>query len=334
MKNTEKQNYEKELLALEIFSSDSFLTINKRLLCKFGPVLAVYIGNLIDKMKYFAKKGKLEEDGSFFLTYENQSTQTGMSEYQLRKCKNELKKMGILTTEIRGIPPKEFYIIHMNVLVNEYLRNIPLVFKGMSLKKLEECPLKNLRNVPKKTQGINKDTEYKDTEYKDTESNISLSDFKKSDDACSFSSDNNPSSKNNEKIPIKERNKLYLPIAKRLSNIIRQTKQIKHTPQQLKKWANEIRKLVEGNGIPPDRINQALNWYEENAGGEYVPVIESGASLREKFIKLENAMERASKPSSQLPATGSRRYEKGKIDKHKYAKALARRERLRKEGKL
>ena len=161
-----------------------------------------------------------------------------------------------------------------------------------------------------------------------------MSDFKKSDDACSFSSDNNPSSKNNEKIPIKERNKLYLPIAKRLSNIIRQTKQIKHTPQQLKKWANEIRKLVEGNGIPPDRINQALNWYEENAGGEYVPVIESGASLREKFIKLENAMERASKPSSQLPATGSRRYEKGKIDKHKYAKALARRERLRKEGKL
>jgi hypothetical protein len=90
----------------------------------------------------------------------------------------------------------------------------------------------------------------------------------------------------------KERAKQYLPLAKKLSVIVKQQKNIKHTPNQLKSWANEIRKLVENNGVSPDRIRTALDWYQDNAGGQYIPVIESGASLREKFVKLEDAIRR------------------------------------------
>ena len=315
MKRTKPNNQEKLLLALEAFSSESFLSINKKLLSYLGPNLTVYIGNLIDKMKYFLDKGLLGEDNSFFLTQADVAVQTGMSEYQLRKCKNKLKEIGVLTTSRRGIPPKEFYILHIDILVEEFLRNIPLVFKGSNLKKLKDSTFKNFRN--------NKENRYKENKYK--ENNIYLSDLKKSDDDCS---NNTPSRDNkNGRLSIKERNKQYLPIVRKLSRVIRQAKNIKHTPAQLRSWANEVRQLVERNGISPDRINKALDWYEEHIGGEYVPVVESGKSLREKFIKLEEAMQRDEKGTRNPTSMGTRGVYTPSKDK--YARALARRRRAK-----
>ena len=267
-----KTNQEKQQLALEVLSSESFLSVNKKLLSHFGPNLTIYIGNLVDKLKYFSSKGKLGEDGSFFLTYNDQMVQTGMSEYQLRKCKNKLKTMGVLSTQMRGIPPKEFYILDIERLVDEFLMNIPLVFKGISPKKLKELGFKNFRN--------NKETEYKETEFKD---NIT-------GENENGASSNEPS--NGGKPSAKKRDMEFLSLANKLSKIIRTKKKMKHTTPQRKVWASDIRKLVEGNGIPKERIETALDWYEKNIGGQYIPVIESGSSLRNKFIKLENAMER------------------------------------------
>jgi hypothetical protein len=99
------------------------------------------------------------------------------------------------------------------------------------------------------------------------------------------------------------RNLTYLPLSEKLSEIIRSKKNIKHTSQQIRGWTNDIRRMVEENGISYERIDNALKWYSEHIGNEYVPVIESGASLREKFLKLENAMNRHSvkTPYSDLP---------------------------------
>lgn len=95
-----------------------------------------------------------------------------------------------------------------------------------------------------------------------------------------------------ERSLIVEKNKPYLPIARRLSTIIQTTKRIKHTPRQVQNWANEIRKLVERQGVEVSRVELALNWYATHVGDPYVPIIESGKSLRNKFIRLEAAMER------------------------------------------
>lgn len=89
------------------------------------------------------------------------------------------------------------------------------------------------------------------------------------------------------------KNKKYIPLARKLSRIIKKTKNIKHPANVIKKWADEIRKLVEINEVEFERVDIALDWYAENIGGEYIPVIESGSSLREKFMKLENAIDRA-----------------------------------------
>lgn len=119
--------------------------------------------------------------------------------------------------------------------------------------------------------------------------------------------------------PQKKSNKIfepYLPLTKKLSKIIQTQKTIIHTKTQLNSWANEFRRLEQTNGVSIQRMKVALDWYETAVGGEYIPVIESGKSFREKFIKLENAMERATKPKfeKQTEQTfGSRRF-RGKAD--------------------
>lgn len=96
-----------------------------------------------------------------------------------------------------------------------------------------------------------------------------------------------------------ERAKQYLPLANKLSRIISSSKNIKHTHQQLTAWSNDICSMVEDHGISTDRISAALNWYRTHVGGSYVPVIESGRALKDKFLKLEAAIARASSPPPQ-----------------------------------
>jgi hypothetical protein len=111
-------------------------------------------------------------------------------------------------------------------------------------------------------------------------------------------SNNNNNINNNKKStlspenPSKEKNKMYLPLAEILSKIITSNKKIYHTPSQINGWANEIRRLVETSKIAYKRVEKALEWYKSNYGGKYIPVIESGSSLREKFLRLEAAMEK------------------------------------------
>lgn len=99
--------------------------------------------------------------------------------------------------------------------------------------------------------------------------------------------------------PKKEETEIYkqtqecLPFARTLARIIQSQKNIDITPEKKQSWAKEIRKLVfTSEKVGKDRVEKALMWYRKNVGGEYIPVIESGKSLRDKFTKLEAAIER------------------------------------------
>lgn len=98
---------------------------------------------------------------------------------------------------------------------------------------------------------------------------------------------------------------IYFPIAKFLAKIIEDKKNIKHTTTQINNWSNDISKLVEKNGVSIERIKRALRWYKEHCKDIYVPVIESGSSLRNKFIKLEAAMERSFTPFEKKDKTNN-----------------------------
>lgn len=61
----------------------------------------------------------------------------------------------------------------------------------------------------------------------------------------------------------------------------------------LKNWANQIRLLETKDKIDPLEIEFVLSWYRNNWDlNQFIPVIQSGKGLREKWLKLQNAISR------------------------------------------
>jgi hypothetical protein len=125
----------------------------------------------------------------------------------------------------------------------------------------------------------------------------------------------NSNKKINKKIPSipksdkKERNKKYLPLAQQIAKTVQTIKDIAIPTNQITAWTNDIRLLAESYKIDYVRIEIALNWYERHVSDPYTPVIESGATLRAKFLQLEDAINRARhpiKPTKSNNPAGSR----------------------------
>lgn len=308
-KKTKKEDYSSRLndrdqkIALELFRSDSFLVINKNLLKKLGPIKAIFLENLVDKYKYWKDKGMLDDD-SFFLTHEDQMEQTGMSEYQIRECKKYMIELGILKTSMKGIPAKEHYTLDfeclVDLIINDEMPELPAL--GNSKGNTSNLQTGNTSNLQ---TGIYKDNIYKDNIYNN------IIGFKEELENNLENEENEKEIKKNNSSS-KEKNSEFLPLASKLANIIQSNKNIKVTQSKLNNWSNEIRKLSQIEGVAPARIEKALDWYAENIGGQYIPVIESGASLRNKFISLEEAMRRAgaldtNKPKSEVKGSSPKK---------------------------
>ena len=107
-----------------------------------------------------------------------------------------------------------------------------------------------------------------------------------------------PSQENisSKKPSLKERNEKFFPLAEKLSKTISSKKNIIHTTKQLNQWSNEFRILEEQNGIELKRQRKVLYEYSKIYGLDYVPEVESGSAFRQKFIKIEAAIERHKNP--------------------------------------
>lgn len=66
-------------------------------------------------------------------------------------------------------------------------------------------------------------------------------------------------------------------------------------------WYEHIGKMVELDGIKPKEIKLALGWYFKHYGETYIPVIQSAKSLREKFLKLLDAVNRSGETLDEEP---------------------------------
>lgn len=253
-----------ESLAIEAFGSDGYFTINKQLASSIGILPSALLGLYLDRYKYFKNKYP-ENNGWFYITHEVIMKQFCLSEFTVRKTKGYLQnELGIIQTKMSGQPAKEYIKINFIALISNV---------GLNLSETKPLDLS-------KTKGLIKEPIIKDKKeiYKEKSNDFLNSDLQ----------------------PI-NKNKLYLPIAKDLADIITSKKKIRILPKTIPSWADEIRKLVTENQIPIKRVTTALEWYKENIGGNYVPVIESGKSLREKFLKLEAAIKRDDTPEETKP---------------------------------
>lgn len=80
--------------------------------------------------------------------------------------------------------------------------------------------------------------------------------------------------------------------AERLAEIIQKRKNVKIDNRKISAWAKSLSMLERIDGVDTERIDKVLDWYSSHYGEDYVPVAESGATLREKFLRIEAAMQR------------------------------------------
>ena len=108
-----------------------------------------------------------------------------------------------------------------------------------------------------------------------------------------YSEDESSEGKSDDSSNDKKRRTLqFMKKATKLAKIVQSQKNVKTNPTKLNSWANEMRLLNEQEGVSKHRMTAALKWYRDHVGGQYVPVVESGKSFRDKFVKIEAAMQR------------------------------------------
>ena len=236
----------------------AFLMVNKGLLAYFTAVPALILANLIEKQRYFSDHNPRYGEW-FFLSHEQQKKQLGITDWALVKIKKELVRNGVLHISRRGMPSREWYRIDYLVLA----------------RLLSLAPMDSGVVAPMDSGGHNNN----------------ISNKKENKYISPTSKKSEPNNDDDE----------YLPICERLSAIIQTKKNIKHTPSQITGWIKPIQKLIKhhltgGNlSARKVRVKRALHWYAQHIGEPYIPVIESGYSLLEKFTKLEDAIEREKK---------------------------------------
>lgn len=95
-----------------VLGINSFVILNKAVIKALGMHEAVALGFLIDKWAYF-------QHADFFYTIQDLANDTDLSE---RECRNIIRKLvdkGILIKRaFEGIPPKQYYNINQNAILN------------------------------------------------------------------------------------------------------------------------------------------------------------------------------------------------------------------------
>lgn len=241
-----------DLVILELLRSHDHLRLSNITIEAFGLISAALLGCYLNKLYQSG-----DPEGWFRISYQEQCKELNIGKSVIRAHKQELIDRGVIISKMKGMPSQEFLKFDLHVLTTIL---VPVVRKS--------------------------------NEWQDRISSIIINNnliYPKEDITCLPISDKKESPK---KDSAKERNEKYLPLAKFLSKIVQSQKNMKYTPQQIAAWCNDIRQLSENNGISIERIRSSLIWYRKHVGGQYIPVIESGKSLKEKFVKLEAAMER------------------------------------------
>lgn len=107
----------------------------------------------------------------------------------------------------------------------------------------------------------------------------------------------------------------FVKQAERLADMVRKRKNVKIDNRKITAWAKSLSLLEKIDGVSVERIDKVLDWYEGHYGEDFVPIAESGQTLREKFLRLETAMAKS--------APAEKRYSVNDADNEKWKKLFA-----------
>lgn len=90
----------------------------------------------------------------------------------------------------------------------------------------------------------------------------------------------------------------YVSFAEKLDETCQSFGKKKQTNKTLHQWARHFRLLHTADKVSVQDINKTLEWYSKNIGKDFVPEAFCGKSFRDKFDKLQNAINRNTRSTS------------------------------------
>ena len=122
-----------------LLSSSAFLVLNKQLAKQIGLKPSILLADLISKEEYFIANGMT--DGWFFNTESNIQDDTTLTPFQQRKSLKVLKEKGLIETQRRGIPAKQYFKINEQQVI-KFLNNLSEI-KLTTINNNKEIKIKN-----------------------------------------------------------------------------------------------------------------------------------------------------------------------------------------------
>ena len=106
-------------LISNVLGINSFVILNKAVIKALGMHEAVALGFLIDKWAYF-------QHADFYYTIQDLSNDTDLSDRECRNIMRKLMDKGILIKRaFEGIPPKQYYNINQNAIIDILKNSMP-----------------------------------------------------------------------------------------------------------------------------------------------------------------------------------------------------------------
>ena len=94
---------------IDLLRNDGSIIVNKNLAFEIGLENAIVYIELLSKYRYFKKENDLTKDGYFYNTIDNFRLDTTLTGKRQRRAIKKLEKIGLIKTDLRGLPPTRHF---------------------------------------------------------------------------------------------------------------------------------------------------------------------------------------------------------------------------------
>lgn len=105
-------------ITIKAFSNENYLSLNRDMIRLLGLNVTGFFSELCNEYKYYEANDMLTEEGGFYSTTENIKNNIGLSREQQDTCIKKLTELKIIEIKVKGLPPKRYFKIHIQVLLN------------------------------------------------------------------------------------------------------------------------------------------------------------------------------------------------------------------------
>ena len=262
------------------------LLINLGRLNAYSPkilqVFGVEEGLLLCQLTYWAGK-QSDQDGWIYKTQEELEEETGLSAKKQRTARKKLVALGILEEREERLKHRKFYRINTDKMEEIWLKH-PMVTSGTFAK----CRSGSSGGAVAAVRLTESTAESTSQDMSSVPSGTPTIPFRLERESTQKS-----------KPPDKDPAEMTTYLARLLLSNVQAGKKIRVTPARLKASRGAIEKMIRLDGIDAEDIYGVILWLDKQRDREYAFVVESGCTLRRKWVRICAMMQREKRPATE-----------------------------------